>query len=121
MGKDIRWLHNLSESDFEAWRKARMDEGQKRYGDRDTGRYNLVDVAEELLDVVNIMERFENRVRVQGYRTDDLDNFFIRRIKGKAFDLLKAITVLDEYLPDELCTDENGGDRIWWGGNRDGK
>jgi len=64
----MKRLHEILPTDLENWKRERARVGQLKYGDRDTKRYNLVD--------------------------------------------------LDELLPDELCTDENGGERIWWGDNR---
>ncbi len=87
---------------------------QLKYGDWDTKRYSLVDVAEELLDVLNILERFENRARAQGYEIDYNQQMRLRKIKDDVFSDLARVRNLDELLPDELCTDENGGERIWW-------
>lgn len=114
MVSDIKRLHKITLAELEEWRQERMRVGQLKYGDRDTKRYSLVDVAEELLDVLNILERFENRARAQGYEIDYNQQMRLRKIKDDVFSDLARVRSLDELLPDELCTDENGGERIWW-------
>lgn len=114
MVSDIKRLHKITLAELEEWRQERMRVGQLKYGDRDTKRYSLVDVAEELLDVLNILERFENRARAQGYEIDYNQQMRLRKIKDDVFSDLARVRNLDELLPDELCTDENGGERIWW-------
>lgn len=110
----MKRLHKITLAELEEWRQERMRVGQLKYGDRDTKRYSLVDVAEELLDVLNILERFENRARAQGYEIDYNQQMRLRKIKDDVFSDLARVRSLDELLPDELCTDENGGERIWW-------
>ncbi len=114
----MKRLHEITSAELEEWRQERMRVGQLKYGDRDTKRYSLVDVAEELLDVLNILERFENRARAQGYEIDYNQQMRLRKIKDDVFSDLARVRNLDELLPDELCTDENGGKRIWWGDHK---
>ena len=109
----MKRLHEITPTELEEWKRERMRVGQLKYGDRDTKRYNLVDVVEELLDALNILERFENRARVQGY-VDYNQQMRLRRIREDVVSDLARVRSLDELLPDELCTDENGGERIWW-------
>jgi hypothetical protein len=109
----MKRLHKITSAELEEWKRERMRVGQLKYGDRDTKRYNLVDVVEELLDALNILERFENRARVQGL-ADYNQQMRLRRIKEDVVSDLARVRSLDELLPDELCTDENGGERIWW-------
>jgi hypothetical protein len=109
----MKRLHKITPTELEDWKRERMRVGQLKYGDRDTKRYNLVDVVEELLDALNILERFENRARVQGL-ADYNQQMRLRRIKEDVVSDLARVRSLDELLPDELCTDENGGERIWW-------
>ena len=44
----MKRLHEIAPTELEEWKRERMRVGQTKYGDRDTKRYNLVDVAEEL-------------------------------------------------------------------------
>jgi hypothetical protein len=104
-------LHQLTPEQIEAWRQARMAEGQKIYGDRDLKRYNCVDVMEELLDCLNILERLDNRAQHQGF---DANIYEIRRLITQVGDAILCLRSLDNRLPDSMCTDENGGQRIWW-------
>jgi hypothetical protein len=117
MVSDIKRLHKITLAELEEWRQERARVGQLKYGDWDTKRYNLVDVVEELLDALNILERFENRARVQGL-ADYNQQMRLRKIKDDVFSDLARVRNLDELLPDELCTDENGGERIWWGDHK---
>ena len=114
MASSIKRLHEITPTDLENWKRARMSVGQLKYGDRDTKRYNLVDVMEELLDVLNILERFENRAKAQGYEFNGIELYCIRSTERRVRDIIKRLFALDEELPDLLCTDENGGERIWW-------
>ena len=109
----MKRLHKITSAELEEWKRERMRVGQLKYGGRDTKRYNLVDVVEELLDALNILERFENRARVQGL-ADYNQQMRLRRIREDVVSDLAMVRSLDELLPDELCTDENGGERIWW-------
>ena len=110
----MKRLHEITPTELEDWKRERMNVGQTKYGDRDTKRYNLVDVMEELLDVLNILERFENRASVQGYELNGLELYCIRSTERRVRDIIKRLFALDEELPDSLRTDENGGERIWW-------
>jgi hypothetical protein len=111
-------IFELTPQQIKEWRKARMAEGQKRYGDRDLKRYNLVDVTEELLDCLNILERFDNRARHQNFTDDIILSNAINSTKDNLIEAIstaiKQCAFLDELLPDEMCTDENGDERIWW-------
>jgi hypothetical protein len=110
----MKRLHKITPTELEDWKRARMNVGQTKYGDRDTKRYNLVDVMEELLDVLNILERFENRAKAQGYEFNRLELYCIKSTERRVRDIIKRLFALDEELPDSLRTDENGGERIWW-------
>lgn len=112
----MKRLHEITPTELEDWKRARINVGQTKYGDRDTKRYNLVDVMEELLDVLNILERFENRAKAQGYEFNGLELYCIKSTERRVRDIIKRLFALDEELPDSLCTDENGGERIWWPG-----
>jgi hypothetical protein len=109
----MKRLHELTPQQIEEWRKARLAWGQTIYGNRDLQRYNAVDVMEELLDCINILERFENRAKHQGFKTGFYDK---NRLVGAINEAIIWLRSLDARLPDEMCTDENGGKRIWWPG-----
>lgn len=112
----MKRLHTLTAAELIEWRQERMRIGRERYGERDTGRYNLVDVVEELLDVLNILVRLENRARVQGYEFSWIEIATLVGLKNETRNLIDNIALLDKRMPDRLCTDENGGKRIWWPG-----
>jgi|GEM_PF-6905341 hypothetical protein len=118
MVNDIKRLHELTFWDIYQWQEARMNEGQKRYGDRDTKRYNLVDVMEELLDAMNILDRFKNRAKLQGYDLAS-EHSKIFAIQTDIFRAMQRISNLDKSLPSDICTDENGGARIWWSNSKE--
>lgn len=109
-------LHELTQKQFEQWRQARFDAGQSRYGDAHLQRYGLVDVMEELIDADNILALFVDRVR-EGMVTDtQRDEIAARLYTAKVVlgFLASLILSLDSVVPDDLCTDERGGERIWW-------
>lgn len=109
-------LHELTPEQIEQWRKARLDAGKSRYGDAHLQRYGLVDVMEELLDANNILGLFMDRVR-EGMVTDTQRSDIAVRVYTAKIALgfvASLISGIDSVVPDELCTDESGGDRIWW-------
>lgn len=110
-------LADLSVRDVDAWLMARMEAGQKKYGDAHLHRHLTVDITEELYDALNIHELLLSRISVD----QELDpNVAI----GTLFDMFKvieliieALTVLekvDEALPDRYRDDTKGGERVWW-------
>ena len=107
-------LCNLTQDRVTAWRRERMRVGQERYGDSDLKRYGMVDIVEELMDAANILDRFLNRARVQGYEFNGWQKGRIEKVKDDISDAFRSVVSLDKELPDDLCTDENGGERIWW-------
>lgn len=113
--EELRRLHNLTSSDFREWIQARKEAGQKRYGDAHLKRYGLVDIAEELQDSLIIMELFLDRLTKQGIKVQPELKEMIVAFSGLVGMALRALLAIDEDLPDEVCTDECGGDRIWWG------
>jgi len=110
----MKRFHQLSGREVEEWRKARMEAGREKYHNIDHKRYGIVDIAEEALDSLNIIERMIIRW--------SKDQFPIsHRLHSKLiilwFLLEQVLEILDEidrYLPDKVCTDEEGGERIWW-------
>jgi len=108
-------LHHLTFSDFREWIQARKEEGQKRYGDAHLQRYGLVDVAEELQDSLIEMELVLDRLKKQGIKVQPELREMIVAFSGLVGMALSALLAIDKDLPDEVCTDERGGDRIWWG------
>lgn len=108
-------LYKLSDKDIEKWRKARMEFGQKKYGERDLKRYNLVDVMEELLDCLNILDRMEHRAEVQ---FDESSKKYIEKIINKSIRdnvnlTIKSVLAADQLIIDSFCTDDNGDKRIY--------
>lgn len=116
----MKRLHHLSERQLREWQRVRQEEGSKKYGKAHLQRYGLVDVAEELLDALNIIDKMLDRIAEQGEKTTiskhqlaGVSRYYTRLI----FTLKNAIKLcqrLDEFLPDKFCTDEQGGERIWW-------
>ena len=109
-------LHELTQAQFEQWRQARFDAGQSRYGDAHLQRYGLVDVMEELMDADNILTLFMYRVRESMATDTQRDEIAARiyTIKVVLGFLASLVRELDSVVPDDLCTDERGGERIWW-------
>ena len=109
-------VHEVSREELEQWRQERLRVGQQRYGDRDLKRYGLLDVTEELLDCLNILERMENRIQVQGVEEKDAraTRAAMQLVKNRVQQAIDEVQIVDEIVPAELKTDENGDDRIWW-------
>lgn len=112
-------LHQLTSEQIDQWRQARLEAGQAQYSDAHLNRYGLVDIMEEVLDAVNILGLWAERLNKAGFSGKDVtnpDNFvgLLENIIRGIEDVGNWVIELDEYLPDDLCTDERGGNRIWW-------
>ena len=108
-------LHELSDEELQEWAEEKAKVGREKYGDTHLQRYNLVDVMEELIDAINILKLLEDRVEKQLNANIDISEFmnFIRA-KNYIDSAAKYVIDLDRQLGDELCTDEKGGERVWW-------
>lgn len=110
----MKRLHELTRPEIEQWMIERQRIGTERYGDKDLNRYNAVDIVEEMLDGINITNRWINRLKTKGvFKVLDYNNLFyeLQRDMGK---IIKKVQQLDSLFPDSSCTDENGKPRIWW-------
>lgn len=99
-------LHQLTDKQIHEWRMARLEYGRQKYGDRHLKRYNLVDLVEELLDALNILEFAEERTGKKGASFGLVKNYV-----KKCIYVCRSI---DRFIKEENCTDEEGGERIWW-------
>ena len=109
-------IHELTPEQIEQWRQARLTAGLVKYGAAHMQRYGLVDVMEELLDAKNILTLFMDRVRegmVPDTQSSDIA-IYVYTAKVWLGLVENLISDLDSMVPDELCTDERGGERIWW-------
>ena len=108
-------LHEITPEELFMWRMRRAQVGHERYGDSDLDRYALVDVMEELMDVLNILDRAKNRA-VQENRSEDFRSLITLLFADIDNDVRRAIEKTieaDYYLPDDFCTDGNAR-RIWF-------
>lgn len=104
-------LHELNRKQIMKWQVARQDAGTEKYGDDHLKRYGLVDVMEKLLDAKNILMKLHDRL----LHDDEIENIDDIQALIKLINMdIEAIKEFDELLPDKVCTDEKGGDRIWW-------
>lgn len=113
----MKRLYLLMPRQVYAWEQKRSEIGKQRYGERHLQRYNLVDVMEELLDALVILDRFEDRIEKQCdsesleiVRKFNSHARLRRHIKGA----IQSMIELDSHFNGDICTDEQGGDRIWW-------
>lgn len=113
----MKRLYKIPAVQYCDWRQARQDHGRAKYGDAHLHRYGVVDVMEELLDAQNIVELLRDRVKrselSQAGKDDVLEAVTDFRIVLQKLEWV--LLRIDRSLPDELCTDEQGGHRIWWG------
>lgn len=108
-------LHRLKHGDLEKWVFARREAGRKRYGDDHLKRYGLVDAVEEVFDTLHIVELTLDRMGKQGIPVSTEVKRYVTRLSFLLGEALSLIFAIDQTLPDEVCTDELGGDRVWWG------
>jgi hypothetical protein len=109
----------LSQEELEEWITKRKRMGTKKYGDAHKKRYTLLDEMEEVLDLEDIHRKGgEDRILKYALEQDELKKRYIMnaydKVREKADELKEAIMVLDRMLPDKVCTDERGGERIGW-------
>lgn len=112
----MRRFHQLSPDDWEKWRRARDEHGRRKYGSAHLDRYNVVDIAEELLDAHTITDRLMDRVARQGEEAAVRVAFLVASFRACVDACMRLLREIDRILPDEVCTDGQGGQRIWWGG-----
>lgn len=97
----------------------RMDAGREKYGDAHLQRYGLVDVMEECLDASNISRLAIDRADLDAIENGNVATHLNYKVAlwefvglmGQAINKLREI---DTLAPDALCTDERGGERVFW-------
>lgn len=111
-------LHELSQTQVYEWRRARLEDGRSKYGDAHMQRYGLVDAAEKLQDLRNILHLTADRVRNQWSPESEVEQeeLFseLAAIDDDIYVLWDRLRRIDRMLSDHLCTDEQGGERVWW-------
>ena len=98
------------------WKEKRLEHGQREYGAKHLHRNGPIDIAEELLDALNIMGLQEND------RWSKIENTEARlKVEKKCEKLFALINLaldelkeLDELLDEKDVTDQEGGERIWF-------
>ncbi len=107
----MKRLYELTKKEINEWREERQRVGNEKYGREHLRKYNLVDVMEELLDAINILNLFHERMEKQNINYPVPDkNWLQKDIQS----LIEYIQRLDKMIPDKVCTDNTY--RIWWGG-----
>lgn len=106
-------LHKLTPEQIEAWRECRAQVGRNKYGDKHLQRNGPADIMEELLDSENILELMVSRVIQQCGELTHRQQVQINALAKALTDAKTALVELDKYLPDKVCTDEQGGERVW--------
>lgn len=119
----MRRLYQLSGRELEEWQEARKAVGWEKYGESSYRRYNLVDVMEELMDAEVILERFQERLMLEQAGENGatvwatlspVDKRTLEEIRLRIREAKFLLQQLDRVIPDHACTDEAGGERIWW-------
>lgn len=106
-------LHELTLERIEEWRQARLEAGQRKYGDAHMQRYGLVDIMEEVLDIDNLLKLHFPRIE----DVEDINGavyWYISDIRYHLDEIKVNLLDLDVILPGEVCIDERGGHRVWW-------
>ena len=103
------------------WAEARWQHGKKTYGDDHLQRYNCVDIMEELIDAVNISQLLIERMEAAGVDMEKTSAFWAEyeAFANAMSDVMLQVARLDKLLPEELCTDEKGGERVWWSARKE--
>ena len=106
-------LHKLTDKQINEWYQARVEVGKEQYADDHLQRYNLVDIMEEIMDAHRILKLFQNRMLKECNYTADIDGM-IDVIKLELKTIEDDLKFLDSFVADEACSDEKGGERVWW-------
>jgi hypothetical protein len=110
----MKRLGDLTIEEILAWLDERRRVGSEKYGDAHLQRYGLVDVVEKLIDAMVIAGLVARRCILAGAQNAvEINELLYKLSEGMAECLLKARRI-DKLLSDELCTDEQSGERIWW-------
>ena len=112
-------LSEITRSQLDHWRKARLDAGREKYGDAHLERYGLVDIAEELLDAQNIVELIQDRLlSEEGWLWGESWAGDACTLLAQAFGgielVLRYLQGIDDFLPASYRNDSKGGERVWW-------
>jgi len=106
-------VHELTDEEIEAIRKARAEWGHKKYGDRDQFRDGAADLLEEALDILNILDR---RLKWIEHDKKMCSEIFSKSVEIK--DLTERLIWKIQYFDKTIrlagyeVSDENGGERI---------
>ncbi len=113
---ELRRLYSLNENEIEQWQTIRMQFGEEQYGDAHLNRYNLVDIAEELLDAIHIHSLFVDRIRKSPTMYSDHSASYLFRLSRSFINTMMQgfllLQQMDQLIEDGDCTDAQGGDRI---------
>lgn len=111
-------MHEVTADQMIEWLAARYEAGREKYGDAHLHRYGLVDVIEEVLDAINILKLWAERMEAENIRPSLEDPEAYERLVDQVLDgfadVLFLIRDLDAHIPGRACSDEQGGHRVWW-------
>lgn len=117
--KNPKRIKDINNEEFGKWKKKREEMGNREYGDDHLQRYNLLDELEELNDMMHIHEKMLNKVMAYEEETGEkvIDNelyFRFRLLQDLASKMKETIYKMDLLMPQELCEDDLGGERVGW-------
>lgn len=106
-------VHKLTDEQIEKLTKSRADWGHEKYGDRDEFRDGSLDMLEEVMDIINILQRRLMWLDKQGLVDDAVRHIALSILEGTAnviFDIqdFDKIIRVNGYQ----VNDTNGGERI---------
>jgi len=110
----MRRFSDLTQQEFDDWVRAKRKVGEQEYGNKHLKRHGVVDFAEEMLDGVHILDLIFDRLQREHARKYDLIENKGLEIVELMEDVLHKLREFDAMIDDRHCTDEEGGDRIWW-------
>lgn len=103
----MKRVKQLTEEQIQEWRKRRQEIGSDKYGETDLWRYGMVDILEELLDVLNILDRAQRRWQMQS--DVSIDTSALTTLTDQA---IQEAMRIDAQLPASVCMESTP--RIWW-------
>ena len=110
----MRRFSDLSPQEMHDWVDAKRKVGEKEYGDDHLKRHGVVDFAEEVFDSMHILELLFDRLHKEDARKLDLIEDKGQELADIMNDAIMKLREMDAMIDDRHCTDEKGGERIWW-------
>ena len=105
-------LHELTDENLQEIINERMKKGEEKYAEAHLWRDLTKDIAEELIDAINIAKLFEDRLKRQGMQINGSIQKHIDELICGLEDQITYVMEIASIIPEQYLTDEEGGERV---------